>query len=197
MSPLEERNNMISLNHSEFVVLGLIAENPSHAYNINKRIEERGMRNWTNIGKSSIYRVIKSLEKKGLTDKWIEEVDNRTLKVYNITEKGSRVLREKVVNVIKEFIGKNDEDFYVAFSMLPILSHEEQIESISYSLNTIIKHKKELEEMLDESSHMPLNVRGLFLHPIKILGIDVEFLNWVLEEIKKGGGKVGPEAYGK
>lgn len=197
MSPLEERNNMISLNHSEFVVLGLIAENPSHAYNINKRIEERGMRNWTNIGKSSIYRVIKSLEKKGLTDKWIEEVDNRTLKVYNITEKGSRVLREKVVNVIKEFIGKNDEDFYVAFSMLPILSHEEQIESISYSLNTIIKHKKELEEMLDENSRMPLNVRGLFLHPIKILGIDVEFLNWVLEEIKKGGGKVGPEAYGK
>ncbi len=197
MSPLEENNNIVSLNHAEFIVLGLIAENSSHAYNINKRIEERGMRGWTNIGRSSIYRVIKSLEEKGLTDKWIEEVDNRTLKVYNITEMGSRVLKEKVFNVIKEFIGKNDEDFYVAFSMLPILSHEEKIEAISNSLNIIIKHKKELEEMLDKNSHMPLNVRGLFLHPIKILGIDVEFLNWVLEEIKKGGGKVGPEAYGK
>jgi len=197
MSPQEENNTIISLNHAEFIVLGLIAENPSHAYNINKRIEERGMRDWTNIGRSSIYRVIKSLEKKGLTDKWIEEVDNRTLKVYNITEKGARVLKEKVFNVIKEFIGKKDEDFYVAFSMLPILTQKQQFEAITNSINKIKKNIKGLEDMLEENSHMPLNVRGLFVHPIKILEIDIEFLNWVLEEIEKGGGKVDPEVYDK
>jgi len=197
MSPQEENNTIISLNHAEFIVLGLIAENPSHAYNINKRIEERGMRDWTNIGRSSIYRVIKSLEKKGLTDKWIEEVDNRTLKVYNITEKGARVLKEKVFNVIKEFIGKKDEDFYVAFSMLPILTQKQQFEAINNSINKIKKNIKGLEDMLEENSHMPLNVRGLFVHPIKILEIDIEFLNWVLEEIEKGGGKVDPEVYDK
>lgn len=197
MSPQEENNTIISLNHAEFIVLGLIAENPSHAYNINKRIEERGMRDWTNIGRSSIYRVIKSLEKKGLTDKWIEEVDNRTLKVYNITENGSRVLKEKVFNVIKEFIGKKDEDFYVAFSMLPILTQKQQFEAITNSINNIKKDIKGLEDMLEENSHMPLNVRGLFVHPIKILEIDIEFLNWVLEEIEKGGGKVDPEVYDK
>lgn len=197
MSQQEENNTIISLNHAEFIVLGLIAENPSHAYNINKRIEERGMRDWTNIGRSSIYRVIKSLEKKGLTDKWIEEVDNRTLKVYNITENGSRVLKEKVFNVIKEFIGKKDEDFYVAFSMLPILTQKQQFEAITNSINNIKKDIKGLEDMLEENSHMPLNVRGLFVHPIKILEIDIEFLNWVLEEIEKGGGKVDPEVYDK
>ena len=197
MSPQEENNTIISLNHAEFIVLGLIAENPSHAYNINKRIEERGMRDWTNIGRSSIYRVIKSLEKKGLTDKWIEEIDNRTLKVYNITENGSRVLKEKVFNVIKEFIGKKDEDFYVAFSMLPILTQKQQFEAITNSINNIKKDIKGLEDMLEENSHMPLNVRGLFVHPIKILEIDIEFLNWVLEEIEKGGGKVDPEVYDK
>ncbi len=189
MSAQKEKYTKISLNHAEFIVLGLIAEFPSHAYNINKRIEERGMRNWTSIGKSSIYRVIKNLEKKGLTNKWLEEVDNRTLKVYSVTENGFRILKEKVFNTIKEFIGRNDEDFYVAFSMLPILTEEQQIEAFKTSLNTITKHKKELEDMLEENSNMPLNVRGLFLHPIKILGTDIEFLKLVLDEIKKGGGK--------
>jgi DNA-binding PadR family transcriptional regulator len=50
------------LNHRAFVLLGLVAETPSHAYNIDQRIKERGMRNWTNIGTSSIYNIINNLE---------------------------------------------------------------------------------------------------------------------------------------
>ena len=185
------------LNHREFVVLGLIAEFPSHAYSINQRIDDRGMRDWTSIGKSSIYSDLNNLEKNGLVDFYREEVDNRIRKVYQITDFGLKVLKEKVLRVIREFIGKNDEDFYVAFSMLPILTQKQQIEAITSSINKIKKHKKGLEEMLEENSQMPLNVRGLFVHPIKILGIDIDFLKWVLEEIKTGEEKVDPEAYGK
>ncbi|MFW9988795.1 MAG: PadR family transcriptional regulator [Candidatus Odinarchaeota archaeon] len=190
MSKQKNNTSNRSLNHAEFIVLGLIAEQSSHAYNINKRIEERGMRDWTNIGRSSIYRVIKRLEKKGLTNKWIEEVDSRILKVYNITEKGSEMLKEKVFHTIKNFVGKNDEDYYVAFSMLPLLTQKELFEAISSSLEKIKENKKALEQMLKENSQMPLNVRGLFIHPIKILETDVEFLDLVLEEIKEGKGEV-------
>ena len=174
------------LNHREFVVLGLVA---SHAYSINQRIDERGMRDWTSIGKSSIYSDLNNLEEKGLVDSYREEVDNRIRKVYSITDNGSKILITKTYNVLNEFIGKNDEDFYVAFSMLPILTKEQQIEALTNSLNTIIKHKKDLEDLLKENSKMPLNVRGLFLHPIKILETDIKFLNLVLNEIKNGGGK--------
>ncbi|MFX1326309.1 MAG: hypothetical protein ACFE8N_15270, partial [Promethearchaeota archaeon] len=87
---------------------------------------------------------------------------------------------------LREFIGKNDENFYVAFSMLPILTHEQQIEAFTHSLNNIKIHKEELENMLEVNSNMPLNVRGLFLHPIKILGTDIEFLELVLNEIQSG-----------
>jgi DNA-binding PadR family transcriptional regulator len=177
------------LNHREFVVLGLIAEFPSHAYSINQRIDERGMREWTSIGKSSIYSDLSNLEEKGLVDSYREEVDNRIRKVYSITEYGFEILKRRAFKVLKEFIGKNDEDFYVAFSILPILTKEQQIDAFTNSLNTIIKHKKELEDMLEENSNMPLNVKGLFLHPIKILGTDIEFLNYVLDQIKNGGGK--------
>jgi len=185
------------LSHRQFVVLGLIAEIPSHAYNINQRIEERGMRDWTAIGKSSIYRIIQELENTELVEFYEEEVDHRRRKVYTITDHGARTLKEKVYNVIKGFIGKNDEDFYVAFSMLPLLTEKQLLEAFTYSMETMKKHKIELEEMLGSDLNFPLNVSGLFIHPIKILETDIEFLEWVLKEIKKGDGYSESKTSGK
>jgi DNA-binding PadR family transcriptional regulator len=185
------------LSHVSFVTLGLIAEKPSHAKEIDDRIEERGMRNWTAIGTSSIYGVLKILKKDGLIISWIEELDNRIIKVYQVTDFGLNVLKDKVFNVISDFVGKNDPDFYVAFSMLPLLTQDQQIKVITSALAKIKTHKKELEKMLEENSHLPLNVVGLFIHPIKILETDIEFLTFVLEEVKEGKGQVDPEAYSK
>jgi len=185
----------LGLSHVAFAVLGLVAEHPCHGKDINERIEERGMREWTAIGKSSIYGVLKNLKKKDLVSSWLEEVDNRMVKMYQITPKGEIVLKSQIYRILNEFIGKNDQDFYMAFSMLPVLSQEEQIEAITNSLNKIRENKKELEQMLNKNSKMPLNVRGLFVHPIKILETDIEFLEWVLEELKEEKGEVGPKAY--
>ncbi|MHA1931972.1 MAG: PadR family transcriptional regulator [Promethearchaeota archaeon] len=182
------------LSHVAFAVLGLVAEYPCHGKDINERIEGRGMREWTAIGKSSIYGVLKNLKKKELVDSWVEEEDNRIVKMYQITPKGEKVLKSQIYRILNEFVGKNDEDFYMAFSMLPVLTQEEQIESITNSLKSIKENKRELEQMLNINSKMPLNVRGLFVHPIKILETDTEFLEWVLEEIKEVKGEVGPKA---
>ena len=180
----------LDLSHVAFVVLGLVSEYPCHGKDINKRIKDRGMRGWTAIGKSSIYSVLKNLKEKGLVDAWIEEEDNRIVKIYQITQKGQTILKNVIYQILNDFYGKNDPDFYMAFSMLPRLSQEEQIGVFSNSLSIIKKHKLELEKMLEENSKTPLNVRGLFIHPIGILQTDIEFLEMVLEEIKKGGTQI-------
>lgn len=174
------------ISHKQFVVLGLIAEFPSHAYSIDQRIEDRGMRNWTDIGKSSIYRIIGELEQAQLISYYEEEVDNRLRKVYSVTEKGMKVLKTRVFNTINKYIGKNDEDFYVAFSMLPILATDDLIRALLNAFQNISKHKQELEQMLSKSQDYPLNVIGLFKHPIMILETDIKFLEWVLEKVKNG-----------
>ncbi|TFF87203.1 MAG: PadR family transcriptional regulator [Promethearchaeota archaeon] len=185
------------LNHSKFIVLGLIAEEPSHAYQLNEKIEERGMRDWTSIGKSSIYRVIKDLEENGYADRWIEEVDNRVIKIYQITEKGLNVLKNHVFNILKNYYAKSDEDFYVAFSMLPMLNKKEKVKAISNSIEKIKNHIKELKEKLKENRNMPLNVTGLFIHPIEVLKTNKKFLEWVLEEVRKVKGSAIPRDYKK
>ena len=180
-------------------------EGGCHAYDINKRIEDRGMRNWTNIGLdfsfSTIYRTLDRLEKDELVESFEEEIDNRSRKTYKITNLGYVILKKKVYNVLNNYIGRNDKDFYVAFSMFPILNPEQQSEAFANSIEAIKKHKKELKGMLEQSltefPKMPITVTGLFIHPIKILQADIEFLETVLEDIKKGGGNFEPEAYNK
>ena len=196
-----------TLKHRAFVILGLISEKMHeggcHAYDINKRIEERGMRDWTNIGVdfsfSTIYRTLDRLENDDLVESFEEEIDNRTRKNYIITKFGYDVLKKKVYDVLYNYIGKMDEDFYVAFSMFPILSLEEQIEAFSHAIEIIKTHRKELEVMLNEMlsnfSGMPINVTGLFINPIKILETDEEFFEMVLDEVKKVEGNIGPDDY--
>ena len=192
--PTEEK---IELSHIAFTVLGLVSEYPCHGKDINERIQLRGMRDWTAIGVSSIYGVLKNLKEKELVESWTEEENNRLVKIYKITNKGTKLLKNRIYKILNEYIGRNEPDFYMAFSMLPYLSEEEQIEVFSNSLDTIKKHKLELEQMLNENTKMPLNVRGLFIHPIKILNTDIEFLKDVLDEIRRGGGQIDPKTYGK
>jgi DNA-binding PadR family transcriptional regulator len=187
----------LELSHVAFAVLGLVSEYPCHGKDINERIEERGMKAWTAIGTSSVYGVLKNLKRNGLVESWMEEENNRLVKVYKITEKGIKLLKKQIYKTLYEYIGQNDPDFYMAFSMLPFLSEEEQREAFTNSLNTIKKHKLGLEKMLEENSTTSLNVRGLFIHPIKILNTDIEFLEMVLEEIKKGSSQIDPKTSDK
>ncbi|MFX1309968.1 MAG: PadR family transcriptional regulator [Promethearchaeota archaeon] len=193
-------NINIKLRHRAFVILGLLAEEESHPYKLEQKITERGMRNWTNIGEhfslSTIYRILDRLELKGLVEFYEEEVDNRSRKVYKITNKGYKILKNRVFNTIYHYYGKFDEDFYVAYSlMFYILSKEELIEAVSNSIKLMKKHIIELKEMLDQYSSMPLNITGLFIHPIKILETDVEFLEMILEKIEKGEGLDEPKTH--
>lgn len=196
-----------TLKHRAFVILGLVSEKMHeggcHSYDINKRIEERGMRDWTNIGAdfsfSTIYRTLDRLENDGLVESYKQEMDGRKRKIYSITTYGYKVLKKRIFNVLNNYIGKNDEDFYVAFSMFPILIPKEQIEVFTHSLEIIRTHRKELEKILEEMlagfAQMPINVTGLFIHPIEVLKADEKFFEIVIEEIKKIGGKIGPDNY--
>jgi len=201
--------NRYKLKHRAFVILGLVNEKMHeggcHAYDINKRIEERGMRDWTNIGAdfsfSTIYRTLERLEEDELVESFEEEIDGRVRKVYRISTFGYEILRKRVHEVLYNYIGKKDEDFYVAFSMFPILIPKEQIEVFSHSLEKVKNHKHELEKMLVEMvenfPQMPINVTGLFIHPIKILETDIEFFEMVLEKIKNDSNQFSPNAYEK
>jgi DNA-binding PadR family transcriptional regulator len=58
----------MALTDGELTLLGLLAEQPRHGYDLEKVIEERGVRAWTALGFSSIYYVLDKLAKRGLIE---------------------------------------------------------------------------------------------------------------------------------
>ena len=61
------------MTNAELAILSLIAEQPRHGYDIEQIIEARGMRDWTEIGFSSIYYLLNKLEKAGLIESQLQQ----------------------------------------------------------------------------------------------------------------------------
>lgn len=59
---------MPALTDAELTVLGLLVEQPRHGYELERVIEDRGIRAWTALGFSSIYYVLDKLAKRGLIE---------------------------------------------------------------------------------------------------------------------------------
>lgn len=80
------------LTSAEVTLLGLLVERPRHGYELEEVIATRGMRDWTEIGFSSIYYLLGKLRDRGL----IEEVHapgtgrGKSRKVFGPTEDGRR-----------------------------------------------------------------------------------------------------------
>ena len=85
----------------EAAILGLICEGHSYGYELEKAIDERNMRNWTEIAFSSIYYVLKRLEKQGLIASTSKNVNGRTRQVYSATPEGTQTMKDKVNSVKK------------------------------------------------------------------------------------------------
>lgn len=81
----------VGLTQSELTVLGLIIERPRHGYDLEQVIERRGIRQWTDIGFSSIYYLLTKLEKWGLVS--VPEVPAAAMsrRVFHATTEGREV----------------------------------------------------------------------------------------------------------
>jgi DNA-binding PadR family transcriptional regulator len=68
------------------LLLGLVAEMPRHGYELEQVIDQRSMREWSQIGFSSIYFVLGKLEARGLIAAGREASSgSKSRKVYSIS----------------------------------------------------------------------------------------------------------------
>ncbi len=91
-----------SLSNSEVALLGLLSERAKHAWQIEKDVEHRDMRSWTDLSQSTIYRQLTSLAKAGLVDSAQEVVEGRARKVYSLTDRGRDALSDRLRDILGE-----------------------------------------------------------------------------------------------
>ena len=178
---------MYIISNIEAAILGLVCEGPQYGYKIEKIVEERGMRNWTEIGFSSIYYVLKRLEDRGLIQSKLEKVEGKPpRKVYTITEEGIVAMEEKV----KSLLSKNKKlisPFDLGIAYLKLLEPEDVFECLKRYIDSVDEHINFLENSIHmmEKSKAPYHVIALFSRPLAHMKTEKKWVEGFMDKINK------------
>jgi DNA-binding PadR family transcriptional regulator len=149
------------VTNAELAVLSLVVEQPRHGYDIEQTLVERNMRDWTDVGFSSIYYILGKLETAGLVTSRSEPAPGRgpARRVYAATRAGIDAMHQQAVQAIAG-PARLPTSFQLGLSTLPALDPDEVA-------TALVTHARDLEaalETLDERSagDLPFHVAAMF-----------------------------------
>jgi DNA-binding PadR family transcriptional regulator len=130
------------VKNADLAILGLIVEKPRYGYEIEQVIEVRNMRDWTEIGFSSIYHILNRLEKKNFLSAHLEASQGRgpARKVYQVTEEGRTAWYEATLQALSTPV-KNERPFYLGMVGLPAVPGEEALKALETYSKKLIEHR--------------------------------------------------------
>ena len=96
------KTTLPAISNAEVALVGLLCEGPKHPWQIEKDVQERDMRFWTDLSQSTIYKQLRLLEKAKLVTCREEVHDGRLRKVYSVTTSGRRALLAR----LRDFLGE-------------------------------------------------------------------------------------------
>lgn len=140
----------------DLVILGIVAEKPQSAYDIQKDIEYHHLSRWTKISIPSIYRKVLQLSEKGYLRSDIVKGDRFADKaVYSITDEGkdyfNSLMQYYATQTVPLLFG-----FNVVIANLNKLNKDAALDLISKLKESITVSVGTNEEYLTEYSNIPL-----------------------------------------
>ena len=162
------------LTDNEILVLGLVAEMPRHGYELEKIIQLREMREWTQIGFSSIYFVLGKLEKKGLvTAKQPEKA--KTKKSYSITSTGQSMLVSQTLDALQT-ISPNHSSVLLGMMHWPALSRTQALDALKLRKQAVAIELERFQEIQFKQQPLPDHLNSLFEFNISQLKSEAKWL---------------------
>jgi DNA-binding PadR family transcriptional regulator len=142
------------------MLLGLVAEMPRHGYELEQIIETRGMREWTQIGFSSIYFVLGKLERAELI---LAEAppSAKARKTYSITPSGHEVLLEQTMTALGHY-RSTFSSLLLGMMHWPALSRRAALDALGTRLSSIDAEIERLERLRRQRQPMPDHIEVLF-----------------------------------
>jgi DNA-binding PadR family transcriptional regulator len=148
------------MTDAEMLLLGLVSEMPRHGYELEQVIDARGMREWTQIGFSSIYFVLGKLEKAGFVSAETP-AGAKARKVFSVTTAG----REALVNQTREALGTYRPTYSSALLGMvhwTVLDRETAVSALEARQRSVAKERERLETIRFQRQPMPDFIEALF-----------------------------------
>ena len=170
------------LTDSELLVLGLVAEMPRHGYELEQVIEKRGMREWTQIGFSSIYFVLGKLETKGLV-KAETPATAKAKKNYKMTRTGEKKLLLQTLTALK-IVRPTYSSLLMGMIHWPVLTRDQALDALQTRKEAVAKELERLETIHFEKQPLPDYVDAMFDFSIGQLRAEAEWIAKTLDYMK-------------
>lgn len=139
------------MKNADLAILSLIVEKPRYGYEIEQVIEERNMRDWTEIGFSSIYHILNRLEKNNYLAARLEASEGRgpARKVYEVTEDGRSAWHEATLDALSTPV-KCDQSFYLGMVGLSAVPREEALRALDTYRQKLIDRRDQVDARRQE-----------------------------------------------
>ena len=177
---------MMELSNAEAALLGLLSEQSMHPYLIEQEVKHRDMRFWTDLSMSSIYKLLRKLEKEELLtrENRISE-ENRLQKVYSISKKGTAALQIKIEQLLSrpEHLRWPIDVGVYNLDLIPKKKAYAALEKYRDELQKQIKGYNDLHGYLVQS-RCPAHRLELAKRPVFLLKAEIAWVDSCLSELK-------------
>jgi DNA-binding PadR family transcriptional regulator len=175
------------MTQAEIVVLSLIAEKPRHGYDLEREIDERGMREWTEIGFSSIYYLLNKLQNDGMLQSQLQPADGKgpARKVYQLTPAGRAALIEAALASLS-VPHKFSSPFLVGLANYPLLDRNQllaAIEGYAGHLKSRLDHMRQREEA---QKPLPGFVEAMFSYSRVLVETELDWMQRFIAQVEAG-----------
>ncbi len=171
-------------NQGDVAILSLLSEGETHGYALNEAIEQRGFRNWADIGFSSIYAILNRLEKKKLISSRLNPSEKGPAKkLYKLTRKGTTTL----LNAIRLYISEPDRprsrvDLGAAY--ITLLSPDDAIQCLEHYQAQLQDRLMHIKQIHKEQQPLPFGAEIIFDHGFIKGRAELKWVEKVLRQLK-------------
>jgi DNA-binding PadR family transcriptional regulator len=166
------------LTAAELTLLGLLVEQPRHGYELEAVITERGMREWTGIGFSSIYYLLNRLRERGLITRAGAAPTGgaKERKVYTATAEG----REACAVAAEKAIAEPHPLFprlLVGLANEPAVPHDRLLDALGRRSRALGEQLADVRRAAARESGAPASVQAIFDYSLGLLAAEQRWLD--------------------
>jgi len=172
------------MTNAELAILSLVAEKPRHGYEIEQVIEERGMREWTEIGFSSIYYLLKKLERDGLIKGQLEEAKRGPArKVYCPTLAGRDALHAGVLDALSA-PRRCYSSLQLGLADLPGIPPDEALAALRQYRDELAARLAHVQVRWESQRPLPYFVDAMFDHSATMIRAEMGWVTHFISQLE-------------
>jgi len=173
------------ITDAELALLSLLMEGPMHGYQVEQTIEERGMREWTPIGFSSIYYLLDKMKDKGWLASNLAQSTGKgpARQIYRITPAGKKTWKDAALSAL-ENPHRAYGNFILGLASLPLLEQGEILKALTHYRSLLRERRDRVQKKLDSyAGALPWQVDELFQYSLAQVSAELAWVENFLQNI--------------